>query len=289
MFKKIVLGSDGSESALHAARVAAEIARRFNSEVLLVSVFDPAPLLMPISMAPEGVPPIDLVMSAADETHRHIQQKTSQVLIDANVAYQAIQEMGHPIHAITETAQNEKADLIVLGSRGLGDWQSLLLGSVADGVLHHAPCPVWIVRGKQTTFDKILLASDDSLSANHAADIAGELAQKLSVPLTLLNVVEPLGLIGHLLEEVTPRDYAVEARRFAQERLQSVAQGLGGNCCIEQETGQPAETIVRYARDHDFPLIVMGSRGRGGFQALTLGSVSSRVAHHAHCSLLFVR
>ena len=289
MFHKIVLGSDGSESALQAARVTAEIAQQFHSTVLLVSVFDPAPLLMPVSMAPEAVTPIDLVMSVADETHRHIQRETGQVLTDAKVSYRAIQEMGHPVHAIIDTAQIEKADLIVLGSRGLGDWQSLLLGSVADSVLHHAPCPVWIVRGKQTTFDKILLATDDSIPANHAADVAGELAQRWGVPLTLLNVVEPPGLMGHLLGEVNPKSYAVEAQKFVRERLQSVAEGLGSHCCVEQEAGHPAETIVRYARDHDFPLIVMGSRGRGGFQTLTMGSVSSRVAHHAHCSLLFVR
>jgi nucleotide-binding universal stress UspA family protein len=56
-----------------------------------------------------------------------------------------------------------------------------------------------------------------------------------------------------------------------------------------QETGHAAETIVRYARDNNFPLIVMGSRGMGSFQALTLGSVSSRVAQQAHCSLLIVK
>ena len=74
-------------------------------------------------------------------------EKTTGAILDAvHRRYKCRREIGHPIDRIVAVAQDIQADLIVLGSRGLGGWNSYLLGSVSDGVLHHAHCPVLIVR-----------------------------------------------------------------------------------------------------------------------------------------------
>jgi nucleotide-binding universal stress UspA family protein len=290
MFRKILLCSDGSPSALHAAKVAAGIARQFHAQITLISVFNLAAWFAPDSFVSEVAPDMAALTAVAEETHQRIQRETGQVLSDAGVCYQSVHEMGHPASQICIYAQREQSDLIVLGSRGLSQWQGLFLGSVADSVLHHAPCPVWIVRGKQTTFDKILVAWDGSSCADRAVHLADEIAQQWEVPLTALNVVEPLSFLEFLREELIPKgDTADQAQKALWERLRCLAEGLRSHCCPIQEGGHPAETIMRYAQDEKFPLIVMGSRGQGSFQALTLGSVSNRVTHLAHCSLLVVR
>ena len=110
---------------------------------------------------------------------------------NACVVYEARREPGHPSEEIVTVADSVGADLIVLGRRGLSEWKALMLGSVSDGVLHPAHCPVLIVRGFQKAFSGILLACDGSAGAFLATKAAGELAIKFGVPLTIL-VLLPL-------------------------------------------------------------------------------------------------
>lgn len=76
-------------------------------------------------------------------------------MLDAqNLAYTPSKEMGHPAATIIRVAEDEKCDLILLGSRGLGEVKRFLLGSVSDAVVHHAHCPVLIVRQREEQPEK---------------------------------------------------------------------------------------------------------------------------------------
>jgi nucleotide-binding universal stress UspA family protein len=142
MFRKIILCSDGSDHALKAARVAAEIAKRFDSAVVLVSVLDVSSYFGAGLLAPEtGILAMDIVSNGGEAA-----EATGKELSAAGISFTVRSELGHPVDRIVAVAAEEHADLIVLGSRGLGAFQSLLLGSVSDGVTHHARCPVLIVR-----------------------------------------------------------------------------------------------------------------------------------------------
>jgi nucleotide-binding universal stress UspA family protein len=290
MFTRLLVCSDGSEQARNAARAAAEIARRFQADITLLSVFYPSALMMPFASAPEAAPQMEVVMELGEEMHTHIQQETGKVLTEAGVPFQPRREFGHPVDTIVAAAQDLQADLIVLGSRGLSAWKALLLGSVSDGVLHHAPCPVLIVRGERTTFPRVLLASDGSAGAYKATLTAGALARKFEAPLIILNVLEPLGPLSRVLQgEVSPESCSLQARAIVAQRIRTVAEQADASYILHQEVGHPAETIVRYARENDCPLIVIGSRGMSSLKSFAVGSVSDRVAQHAHGSVLVVR
>ena len=149
MFTKIVLCADGSDCAVAAASAAAEIARKFKSKVTLVSVFSPPPAFMPLEgSAGVSYPYLDLQGYEALESafHEGAQSGAARVLKDHRVDFESVRETGQPVDRITSFAVDNGADLIVLGSRGLGGFGRLLLGSVSDGVLHHAHCAVLIVR-----------------------------------------------------------------------------------------------------------------------------------------------
>jgi len=145
MFSKLLVCSDGSEHALHAAAAAAQIAARFGSEVTVLHVFHAPTSLAYVADAPEFS--VDLGPEANGAVQNAVARRTGRVLEEAGVAYTIRQEIGAPAQVIVETAERGRYDLIVLGSRGLGSFQSLLLGSVSDQVLHHAHCPVLVVRG----------------------------------------------------------------------------------------------------------------------------------------------
>lgn len=147
MFSKILICSDGSENALAAARTAARIAQQFKSDVTIVSVFDPAS----VPSAFMGEPgcawgmATDLA-SYTEEVQRSVERDTGKVLDEVGMLYRNRRELGHPVDRIVAAARDEKADLIVMGRRGMSSFRSFLLGSVSDGVLHHAHCPVLIVQ-----------------------------------------------------------------------------------------------------------------------------------------------
>lgn len=146
MFKEILVCSDGSDHALQAARIAGELARPFQAHITLLSVFDLPGMAASYGAAMEIVSYAEVLTQMEQEMHDSVQQKTGEVLQKLEVPYQSCRETGHPVDTILRVAEEKKADLIVLGSRGLGGFTRFLLGSVSDGVLHHAHCPVLVVR-----------------------------------------------------------------------------------------------------------------------------------------------
>jgi nucleotide-binding universal stress UspA family protein len=147
VFSKILVCSDGSHKAIDAANAAAQIAQKFGSEVVLLTVFDPSV----VAAATMGIPGGTLAStvdsgSFANEAQAAVEHETGKVFAEAGVAYRSRRELGHPVDRIIVSAHDEQADLIVMGSRGLGGFERLLLGSVSAGVLRHAHCPVLAVR-----------------------------------------------------------------------------------------------------------------------------------------------
>jgi len=144
MFNTIVICSDGSANALTAAQTAVGIARENNACVLLLSVDPHAVQTFTVPWQLEagvtdGVPHINEQQKANFEA-------TVRLCQNAGVHYRFRHETGQPADQIVRVAEEEGADLIVLGSRGLNAWKSLLLGSVSGHVVHHAHCSVLIVR-----------------------------------------------------------------------------------------------------------------------------------------------
>ena len=147
MFSKILVCSDGSDKALEAAAVAAEMAQKFGSQVILLNVYDPSVIPAATIGIPGGLLETTVSESCyAEEIQSGAEKSTAEVFQRAGVRYTTHRELGHPVDRIISTASDEKVDLIVIGSRGLGGFERLLLGSVSEGVLRHAHCPVLTVR-----------------------------------------------------------------------------------------------------------------------------------------------
>lgn len=295
MFNKILVCSDGSNHARYAALLGADIARYFHSVVLALNVFDISVALAGetgIWTIPISQEALELSMASERETAESV---LKPIFAQFEQPYTMLQELGHPVDAIVKVAHNEQVDLIVLGSQGLTGLKELLLGSVSYGVLHHAPCPVLIERGKGTPIQRILLASDASGGATNAAAHAFALAKQWNACLTVLNVVEPSRWLASSHPDPNPIKTAeeqIKSERIytaVKESLQNLVAETQQSYRMHQEQGHDGKTIVKYAQSGGYDLIVMGSRGLGGFERLVLGSTSNYVAHHAHCSVLITR
>ena len=146
MFDKILLATDGSDGALHAAAQAAEIAKKFNSKITVTYVVQPPMPVTTIADMPGVTIDPTYVSRYMEETGNAVARRTGKVLEDAGVAYEIQVEVGHPAESIINVATEGRYSLIVLGSRGLSGIKSFFLGSVSDRVAHMAHCPVLIVR-----------------------------------------------------------------------------------------------------------------------------------------------
>jgi nucleotide-binding universal stress UspA family protein len=145
MFKSIVIGTDGSDTASQAVRQAAELAGAVGAKVQLVSAYEPVPaqrLRGERRDAPEDLQwtinpreDVDATLEAAAEIVRQI-----------GVAVEVYPRQGDPADAILDVAEEQEADLIVVGNKGMTGARRFLLGSVPNKVSHHAPCSVMIIR-----------------------------------------------------------------------------------------------------------------------------------------------
>jgi len=140
MFKNILLAVDGSEHAVHAAKVAGELAKCMKStELRIVVVYDPVPSYL-------GEPDIQIVINARLKDAQEILQKAVDVVGNSQLDVHTELIEGDAAEAIIEVANTRHSEVIVMGSRGLGSLAGLILGSTSQKVVSHAPCPVLIVR-----------------------------------------------------------------------------------------------------------------------------------------------
>ncbi|BDI29912.1 hypothetical protein CCAX7_19630 [Capsulimonas corticalis] len=291
MFNHILLATDGSEKARWAGVSAIEIAKEFDSCLTVIHVTPCASLLE------SWVEPHDgRQRELKEQQGKNALCEFTHLAEGTQIAYRTVAASGHPMEKIVHAAKTTGADLIVIGGCGAGGFKSLLRGGgVADGILHHAPCPVLIVRGPQRAgemFQNILVAADGSQCAIKASQTAAGIAKKFASRVTIVNVfqtplyADPYGAVAFC----GAGDPLVDQLQESAVRSAALAlDGQGTPYCCRKETGFPGSDIVRVACEEGCDLIVMGSRGLAGLKAFLLGCVSDRVAHSARGSVLIVK
>jgi nucleotide-binding universal stress UspA family protein len=287
---RIVLALDGSAGAATALDALIALPLRRTDEVTVVAY--PAYLLTP---RPGGGGIISRLMQG--------QRAKAQAVVDAGVAriaaaHQArvsglVPEGLEAVDAILRAAIDGKADLIVVGSRGLGPLSSVLVGSTARALAIMSPVPVLVVRDRRAAPRRVLVAFDGSDAAEAALSALERLPLPDGVTIDLLNVL-PVREWSQIapgteseiadLREATERD----EKNKADALVRTAAQTLHGTGKIETtvERGPVADTILSRAKTTDVDLIVLGSRGLAGPRRPVWGSTAGRVMVSAHCSVL---
>jgi len=204
---------------------------------------------------------------------------------------------GRTASLIVEEARDMPADLIVIGHRGHGRWESALLGSVSAEVVDHAPCAVLVARDDR--IGPVVLADDGSPHARAAESIMTACPLFAGLPVTVVSVVEdalwnpvanaslidPAVLDGYCLDPLAERRVKESDCAAAAQRLRDA--GLDAE--PEVRVGDPAHEIIAAARARQAGVIIVGTRGQTGLRRLLLGSVARNVLLHAPCSVMVVR
>lgn len=290
MFRRLMVPLDGSKAAENALPYAEEIAAKFGSEIVLVSVSE----------------------SAATDTghlhHTYLERTAEQVECQLKdweakketVVVKAL--VGKPAVEILRYADENSVNLIAMASRGLSGEGPWPLGSIAVKIIRATARPVLLIRAQASELalqqkrllKRILVPLDGSKLGETAVPGTEILARVLGAELVLLQVVEPAttwGAYDSYPSYHTPVN--IEGRKAsAKAYLDGVGKPLkekGLNTSTVVEYGLPASQIIEYAKANGVDLIAMSTHGRSGIALWVFGSVTDKVLHTGDMALLIVR
>lgn len=288
--KPIVVGVDGSPSAIHAARwAAAEAARRGTS--LVIAHSSPR---VPVHSPQFAVSAAEFSEAVRDQArHWLATAKASATAVAPQVEISTELVTGGAAEQLV--GRSASAELVVLGSRGLGGFTGLLVGSIAVAVSTHALCPVVVVREAQPQADRaedapIVVGVDGSAASDAALRFAFETAALRGAPVLAVRTwLDALVDATRLTVLVSASIEAIEAdeRRLLAEQVADCAKDYPG-VPVRRMLSRDGSARVLVEQSASAQLVVVGTRGRGGFRGLLLGSTSQSLIHHAQCPVAVI-
>lgn len=287
----VVAGIDGSSSAVQAAVWAGAEAARRGRPLRLVQVYT-----LPQVSAP-------VAFGTHEQVRAGLAERAEEWLAEAKSAVFAAHpglEIGtaarewSPVTALIQESRH--AELIVLGSRGLGGFTGLLVGSTAVSVVVHAHCPIVVVRGRTPhepppATGPVLVGVDGSPDSDAALAFACEEARVRGTELRAVHTWSDVLADGMLRAHPLQEDPAAIEKAERDKLAQQIApwQAKYPDVAIELDVtrGRPVRTLLE--RGEHAQLIVVGCRGRGGFTGMLLGSTSQALIAHSPCPVAVVR
>ena len=282
----VVVGNDGSEEGYRAVRWAADEARRLGTGLNIVHAWlwpffkvD----LGPPAHAPAGAGLRAKAEAVLAESTRHAHEVAPTLAVSTSlVAGDAAPEL---------LRQAGNARMLVVGSRGLGGFTGLLLGSVGVELSAHASCPVVVVRGRSGPTGPVLAGVDESEQSAAAALAAAGEARRRNAELVLLHAwTTPLrgeggGPIGY-------EQLAEAGQRAGRDLLAKIQESVAEHqpdVSVRLVLADHSPTADLVSASKDAQLLVVGSRGVGALRGLLLGSTTHALIHHSDCPVLVHR
>jgi nucleotide-binding universal stress UspA family protein len=279
MLRKVLLATDGSKDAALAARAAVDVCEGTGAELHIVHVWFNVPTarlrpFMRTELKKLGNKLLEDGVKGVEESGGR--------LTDAHLVE------GRAAHEILELAEQIRADLVVIGSRGLGPVGRIALGSVSEAVVHHSRCPVLVLRGGEDAWPpkRVIFGDDGSEVARAAGDLAASLCGRHGARAQVLHAYPRLPEVDAEGRESDPRMVDDELRRAEKallERSRELESRLGSRPKTRLVVGDATSYLLE-AAEEDAPertLLAVGSRGPGAIGRMRLGSVSTKVVHAA--------
>lgn len=231
-----------------------------------------------------------------DQAWRNV-EATAELLAGTGHDVETAVTAGRAGDVIISLAEQSSADIIVVGSRGHGTLETMLLGSVSSEIVDHAHVPVLVARRRK--IERIVFAWDGSDRAEAALPVLTEWGLFGDVHTDVLSVADaepPWWVRAGMVSDETAAESYHEAAEPSRQQHDALAgqmakqlRSAGLDAAASSREGDPAGTIVAFAEAHKADLIVLGTHGRTGLQRLLMGSVARNVLLHAHCSVLLAR
>lgn len=283
LFKTILLATDGSADADMAVRATVDLSQKTGAELHVVHAWHTVPS-----------PHFGSWISGAFEQRARevVDEQVEKIKAAGGEVSKDYLKKEPPAQAVLGLAAELNADLIVMGSRGLGPVKRLVLGSVSEEVVNRARRPVLLLRGGGEAWPpvRVVVGEDFSEDARRARELAGHLAPLFDAETLLAHVISLPATVPNV--ELQGADLIGETRRQAEEHLAERAEELERSSGSAPDTravvGYPARTLAEIAEEQKQTLLVVGSRGLNFVKRAMLGSVSSNLLRTVERPVLVV-
>ncbi|MDX1886389.1 universal stress protein [Mycolicibacterium sp. 120270] len=276
----VVVAVDGSAPSKAATAWATHDAAMRNLPLTLVHVV--VPVAPSAAISPEFAFPSDYftwqedqAARVLDEARRIVEDAPDEAkprVVNTEVLH------GGAVSALVDLSKD--ADMVVVGSRGLGAFSRVLLGSVSTGLVHHAHCPVAVIHDDAPEVGEdapVLVGIDGSPASIAATEIAFDEASRRGVDLIALHAWRDITTVYELP--------GLDVKRLQEEAQLALSEQLAGfgerypDVSVHKVVvaDRPSRQLIEHAKSAQ--LVVVGSHGRGGFAGMLLGSVSTAVVH----------
>lgn len=296
---RIVCAVDGSEYAQWGVQALQALAGREPEHVALLHVVDPSSLQANKRRNPVAA---NRALAALDkagkfllrEAERSARVALSQAGTGPRTQFQTVLAHGPMSKTIAKQAKRLKADLILMGSRGLSDIKGFLLGSTSRQVAAVAPCSLLVVKQPLTRLSHVALAVDDSKPSRAAARFLRTRILPESATVSILTSAE--SPVTDLAARYLSESQVASLTQPVMDRATSLVNALRDDFIKDGYPTVPhvrmnhvIDTIVKHVEAEHDDLLVFGSRELTKTERLHLGSVSETLLRHAPCSVLIVR
>jgi nucleotide-binding universal stress UspA family protein len=287
----ILVATDGSHDAALAATAAVGLSNATGSELHLVHVLQQFPRYAYPGVTPELY---SMVRDEQDKQGRELLAEDAKRVRErgGNVAEVHLRR-GRVADEILGLAESLGVGLIALGSRGLGPVKRLVVGSVSEGVVHGAPCPMLVLRGGADTWPpkRIVIGDDGSRAAEDAGELAASMGNVVGATVLLIRAYPRLPEIDAVGRGFDARMVDDELHREEQvlgDRAAEIESLLGVRPRIRIGVGDPADELLEAAGEgeEESTLVAVGSRGLDVIQRVRIGSVSTKILHAARGPVL---
>ena len=285
---KILLATDGSKDAEIASRAAIDLSNGTGAALYVVHAWQSVPHFAYPSLVPERYhPPYE------EGARRLLDEQVDLIGRAGGAVVESYLVTGRPAEAIIDLGEEIDAGLIVVGSRGLGPVQRLVMGSVSDAVVRHAHCPVLVVRGGEEAWPprRVLIGDDGSEAAIKARELAAAITTLVGAEVTMVrayeNPPEPIG--GWSAQDRREIDeMIIRERQSLEKRAEELTTIAGSRPEARLIDTEPTLAMLMVAEEggEESTLIALGSRGLGAAKRTILGSVSTKILRAARGSVL---
>jgi nucleotide-binding universal stress UspA family protein len=292
--RHILCPVDLSDISRHAVDHAVRIAGWYESRITALHVCNPIAIpATDFAMVGSGAPPV-----LTEEEISAVRARLVSCFAAAGAeGADVVIESGQATKRILELAASLPADLIVIGTHGIGGFQHLVLGSVTEKVLRQATCPVLTVPPHARTtsklpYKRILCPVDFSTSSLAALGFAFSLAQEGDADLTILNVCDFPPSDESNSAHVFSAEYRRAVEHDTTKKLESLVLPATREWCrpaTRLAHGKAYREILGIATEDGADLIVMGVHGRNALDVMLFGSTTNQVVRRATCPVLTVR
>lgn len=291
---RIIVATDGSARAELGVDLVASIGWPAATTIVVVEAVASGVAVFGGPWPP--VPPVEteaLDEAIRAEARQHLDAAAAR-LASPGLSIETTIGTGRPADVVTALAEEQDGDLIVVGSRGHGVIESMLLGSVSAEIVDRSRLPVLVARRR--SIDRVVLGWDGSEGAEQAVGCLLDWGIFTRSEIHVVSVADlrlPTWTDSSTMGEEAAAaafERAAEPSRQQHEQMahemskRLTRAGLTSEAHLRD--GDPGYELVRAAETFEADLIVVGTRGRTGLARLLLGSVARNVLHHAHCSVL---